>query len=179
MREAGTYSSHGSSVVEGPDPAAEFTWITTSSVLMSSPSKPTPTLLFGSQINKSQSRSGLKMFPALFPCQCGGTIEHRDRHISVRYWILRCLRIHGHRFEKHYAFMLLAFDFLACENARRTLYFRMNVKRQALKEAENRRSTVVEAIKYFKYVSLCLTKGLKPRHPVADVQHVIDLCNGL
>lgn len=40
---------------------------------------------------------------------CGATSK---RDISAQ-WILRCLRLHGHRFEKHYAFMLLAFDFLA------------------------------------------------------------------
>ncbi|KAG7392741.1 hypothetical protein PHYPSEUDO_014228 [Phytophthora pseudosyringae] len=75
--------------------------------------------------------------------------------------------------------MVLAFDYIAIENARKTLYIRLDVKRQALKAAEVKRSTVVEAIKYFKYLSECRSKGTKSLAPIAEGQHIIDLRKGL
>ncbi|KAF1785181.1 hypothetical protein GQ600_13554 [Phytophthora cactorum] len=55
----------------------------------------------------------------------------------------------------------------------------MDVKRQALNAAEVKRSTVVEAIQYFQYLSNCCAKGIKPQPPTADIQNVIDLRKGL
>jgi hypothetical protein len=75
--------------------------------------------------------------------------------------------------------MLLAFAFLASDNARRTLYVKLNVKRQALKAAEIPRTTIQEAITYFNYLTECRSCGIKPRPPSLDVQRVIDLHKGL
>ncbi|KAK1935190.1 ATP-dependent DNA helicase pfh1 [Phytophthora citrophthora] len=119
------------------------------------------------------------MFPTLFPGGCGGPDEPRLKPMSVRKWVLRCLQVHGRQFETHHAFMLLAFDYLASEDARRTLYVKMNVKRQALKAAEIPRSTVQAAIKYFNHMTVCRSRGIKPRPPSLDVQQVIDVRKGL
>ncbi|OWZ04148.1 hypothetical protein PHMEG_00023998, partial [Phytophthora megakarya] len=182
MRDESTYSMFGSTIAEGEDLALEDTWIAASSVLVSTPQPDYVDLV----VRKSTDYVPMtkwavctRMFPTLFPAGSGGPTEERDKYMSVRRWILRCLRIHGHRFEKHYAFMLLAFDFLAFENARRTLYVRMDVKRQALKAAEVKRSTVLEAIKYFRHMADCKAKGIKPQPPTPSVHEVVELRKGL
>ena len=53
----------------------------------------------------------VRMFPTLFPGGCGGPNEKRIRPMSMEKWIERLFRIDGLRFEQHYAFLLLAFDF--------------------------------------------------------------------
>jgi len=89
------------------------------------------------------------------------------------------LRVHGHRFERHYAFVLLAFDYLAAENARKTLFVKMHVSATALKASEISRSTLKEAMKYFNLLSECRARGMHASRPPPDVEKVIQLRRGL
>lgn len=183
IRDESTYSSSGSTVDENNgDHCLENTWIAKSSLIFQSRQHEWVDVLVRKSNDYVSMKSWVacvKMFPTLFPGGCGGPTEPRAKRISVRTWILRCLRLHGHRFESHYAFMLLAFDFLASQNARETLYLKMNVKRQALKAAAISRSTILQAIRHFNYMSECRARGIKPRPPQAEVQRVIDLRKGL
>jgi hypothetical protein len=183
IRDEGTYSNFGSSVIEdNGDHSLESTWIGASSLIVQPQQRNFVDILVrksNDYVPMAKWAMCVKLFPTLFPGGYGGPTEPRAKNISVRKWILRCLKVHGHVFEKHYAFMLLAFEFLASQNARETLYLKMNVKRQALKAAEVKRSTVLQAVKYFNYLSECRARGVKPRSPVMEVQRVIDLRKGL
>lgn len=74
--------------------------------------------------------------------------------------------------------MLLAFDYSASKNARKTLFVKMNVRRTALEAAEVSQSTVRDEIEYFRHLAVCRARGIKPRSPDPDVQHVIYLRTG-
>jgi hypothetical protein len=182
IRDNSTYSNFGSRVSGGVDGSTEATWIGASSMLLQPVQHDWTDVLVrksNAYVPTTTWAACTKMFPMLFPGGCGGPSEHRKKHMSVRKWILRCLQVHGHRFEKHYAFMLLAFDYLAAKNARETLFVKMNVSRTALEAAEVSRSTVRDAIEYFRHLAACRVKGVKPRSPDAAVQRVIDLRKGL
>lgn len=182
VRDNSTYSTFGSAIEDGGDPSQESTWIGVSSLILQPHQQDWVDIL----IRKSNAfvpmvswENCVRMFPTLFPAGCGGPKEWRQKHMSVRNWILRCLQVHGHRFETHYAFMLLAFDYLASEKARQTLYVRMNVSRVALKAAQVSQETLHEAVKYFNYLAIARDKGIKPRPPLPEVQRVIDLRKGI
>ncbi|KAE8960695.1 hypothetical protein PF011_g30009 [Phytophthora fragariae] len=163
IRDESTYSSFGSAVEEGHDQTLEDTWIGARSLLLQPQQQNwADVLVRKSNVYESMNKWAVcvKMFPTLFPGCSGGPTEPRLSPMSVRKWILRCLQIHDHRFETHYAFMLLTFDYLAY-NARRTLNVNMNIKRQALNAAEIPRATIREAIDYFNYLTECRSRGIK------------------
>ena len=53
------------------------------------------------------------MFVALIPYGTGGPNEKRRRPMSFVSWVQRVLRLAGHRFSRHWAFSLVAFDIIA------------------------------------------------------------------
>ncbi|KAG4050576.1 hypothetical protein PC123_g14171 [Phytophthora cactorum] len=182
IRDESTHSAFGSTVDEGEDQAIKGTWIGASSFLLLPQQQNWADIVVRkSNVYDPMSKWAVceRMFHTPFPGGCGGPVEPRLKHMSVRKWILRCLQVHGHRFETHHAFMLLAYGCLASVNVRRTLYVKMNVKRQALKVAEYPRNIIREAMQYFHHITVYRSKGIEPRLPSLDVQHVIDIRKGL
>jgi hypothetical protein len=106
VRDESTYSSFGSAVEEGQDQTLEDTWIGARSLLLLPQQQNwTDVLVRKSNVYEATNKWAIcvKMFPTLFPGGCGCPTEPRLSPILVRKWILRCLQIHGHRFETHYS----------------------------------------------------------------------------
>jgi hypothetical protein len=182
IRDDSTYSRFGSTVEEGADQSLESLNLNTSNLLLEPMQKHWTDILVRRSNQYVPSRSWascVEMFPTLFPAGCGGPTEPRKRYMSVRKWIMRCLRIHGQRFQQHYAFLLLAFDYLATENARATLFLKMHVSTQALRAGMISGADLEAAINYCASASAARAKGRCPGTPPPGVEHVIDVRRGL
>jgi hypothetical protein len=169
IRDDSTYTTFGSAVDEDTRSNNEDTWIDGSSFLMQPAQDSLDVLVRKSNAYVSLSKWAVcvQMFPTLFPYGCRGPTEPRQNKMSLQRWILRCLQVNGHRFEIHYAFMLLAFDFLATQKARETMYVKMNIKREPIKAAEIPRSTVRAAMKYFNHLTACRATGMQATTAIA------------
>lgn len=185
IRDDSTYSRFCSDDPVKGDPSVELVCEEPSSLLLREKGAEYPgtTDILIRKSTKYVTKQGwavcVRMFPILFPGSCGGPTEPRKRPLSLRRWLRRCLSLHGHRFERHYAFMLLAFDYLASESARRALFVKLHVSTAALKAASISNATLRTAIDYYNYLEQMKARGLKPCRPPIDVQRVIELRRGL
>jgi len=185
IRDDSCHSRLGSTVLEGANEALECIWEDRSSLLLvPNQSQESPyTDILVRKSNKYVSMqawaSCVRMFPSLFPGGRGGPKERRRTHMSVKKWINRCLRVHGHRFEEHYAFLLLAFDYLATESARQTLFVKMHVSSRALKAAKISHHTLKTAMDYYTYLTKAKAKGMRARPPPPEVEEVVKIRRGL
>lgn len=181
LRDDTAYSTFGSEVTEGQDHTLESASVDLSSVIMHQvPAASTDVLVYKS--NAYVSAKGwsacVQMFPTLFPGGCGGPKEPRPKPLSIRNWIVRCLRIHHRRFELHYAFLLLAFDYLASKNAREKLFVKMHASAHAVQAGNISQATLKRAIQYYNEMTLARARGQQPNPPPPDVDRVIDLRKG-
>lgn len=181
LRDDTTYSTFGSTVEEGNDASLESDWIGASSLIHEQDQQWADILVRKSNAYVSQARwvACIQMFPSLFPGGCGGPTEPRQRAISVQKWIQRCLHLHDHRFERHYAFLLLAFDYLASKNARETLFVKLHASNQALQAGQVTQQTIEAAIEYLRHMNIMRSKGMKPDPPPEEVSSAIDIWRGL
>lgn len=120
-----------------------------------------------------------KIFPSLFPGGCGGPTEPRAVKMSIRDWIRRCMKIANQRFEHHNAFMLLAFDFLAMQAAKRALHVKLHVSTQALLAGSISRETILQSIDYFNHLIQATQRELRPNRFPSELRDMIDIRKGL
>lgn len=181
IRDEESYSGGGSYVREGSDTALEGTWISASSLILEKDQRWTDILVRKSSAYVPLTRWAVcvQMFPSLFPGGCAGPTETRQRPMSVQSWIQRCLMVHGQRFETHYAFLLLAFDYLASQSARNTLFLKMNVSAHALDAGRISQETVNILIKYYNDMIDAKTHGMRSPQPPRELQAIKDVRNGL
>jgi hypothetical protein len=122
-------------------------------------------------------------FPSLFPFGYGGLREsvNSKRHykLNLKDFILRCLRVHGHRFENHYAFIGIAFDKLALKNAFEKNYHSLRVNHQAVKSGQITAENIKAVSSYVKVRETCLRLGVRPPAPSEEIQKIYDLRYGI
>lgn len=85
----------------------------------------------------------------------------------------------GHRFEYHYAFLLLRFDYLARQHVRQALYVKLHVSNDAILSGNVSRETVINAIDYQPHSNELIVHGIHPSPVPAEIQQVIKLRKGL
>ena len=73
-----------------------------------------------------------KTYPSLSPFGRGALNEERLHPMSLSTWVLRCLRLRNHRFERHHAFIGMAFDKLSMKNSYSKLFASLTVSKEAL-----------------------------------------------
>ncbi|KAG1694469.1 hypothetical protein DVH05_028660 [Phytophthora capsici] len=181
LRDDSTYSTFGSTIGEGDSVALEQTAVSSSKILLQQKDASADVLVRKSNayVQSRNWEAVAEMFPSLLPGGCGGPNEKRRRRISLRKWVFRSLSLAGHRFERHYAFLLLAFDFLALRNARRSLFVKMKVSTTALIAGNLSRETILESVKYSNHLAHANSHGLQPDPIPESVKRVIDLRKGL
>ncbi|KAI8839235.1 hypothetical protein BC829DRAFT_447263 [Chytridium lagenaria] len=125
-----------------------------------------------------------EMFVSLFPFGRGGPNEKRLNHMGFHSWVKYCLQLDGidgsgGLFERHYGFLMVAFDYIAMKKANSKLYYSLKISKEALLAGEVTSQSVQRYLVHARNVAVAQLQGRRPPSATAEIKKLMGLRKGI